>query len=223
MPDIDFHSYEPTAGHGLKHDPFNAIVGPRPIGWISSIDTEGRANLAPYSFFNAFNYTPPIIGFSSIGWKDTAANISVTGEFVWNLTDRALAEQMNITSAPVPHDICEFDLAHLARMPSDMITPPRVAASPVQFECQMTQMVQLQTAQGDTVDSWMIFGEVVRVHIRRDLVVDGIYNTADAHPILRAGGPGDYTAIQPQNMFEMLRPQGTQTLEQLIREIVPPK
>ncbi|WP_237955696.1 flavin reductase family protein [Acetobacter senegalensis] len=218
MPHTDFHSYEPAVGHGLKHDPFNAIVGPRPIGWISSIDAEGRVNLAPYSFFNAFNYTPPIIGFSSIGWKDTVANIRATDEFVWNLTDHSLVEQMNVTSAAVPHDICEFDLAHLARLPSDLVRPPRVAASPVQFECRMTQMVQLQTAQGKTVESWVTFGEVVRVHIRRNLVAEGTYDTAAARPILRAGGLGDYAAIQPQDMFEILRPQGAQTLERLIRD-----
>ena len=222
MPDTDFYSYEPATGHGLNHDPFNAIVGPRPIGWISSIDTKGQVNLAPYSFFNAFNYTPPIVGFASIGWKDTVANIRATGEFVWNLTDQFLAKQMNLTSAAVPHDICEFDLAHLARMPSDLIRPPRVAASPVQFECRMTQIVQLQSAQGERVESWITFGEVVRVHIRRHLVAEGIYNTAAAKPILRAGGLGDYAVIQPQDMFEMPRPQGTQTLERLIRDRASP-
>src|SRR5450830_880225 len=91
----DIHFYEPANGHGLPHDPFNAIVGPRPIGWISSHDSEGRLNLAPYSFFNAFNYIPPIIGFSSVGRKDSLNNIEQTGEFVWNLATRPLAEQMN--------------------------------------------------------------------------------------------------------------------------------
>ena len=84
----DIHFYEPRLGHGLPHDPFNAIVGPRPIGWISSHDAQGRLNLAPYSFFNAFNYTPPIIGFSSVGFKDTVRNAQQTGEFVWNLATR---------------------------------------------------------------------------------------------------------------------------------------
>src|SRR5690606_17621082 len=81
----DFHFYEPASGHGLRHDPFNAIVGPRPIGWISSRDKNGLVNLAPYSFFNAFNYVPPIVGFCSLGWKDSVSNIAETGEFVWNL------------------------------------------------------------------------------------------------------------------------------------------
>ena len=106
MPD-DIHFYEPANGHGLPHDPFNAIVGPRPIGWISSQDGQGRLNLAPYSFFNAFNYIPPIIGFSSVGRKDSLNNIEQTGEFAWNLATRPLAEQMNQSCATVPADVNE--------------------------------------------------------------------------------------------------------------------
>ena len=97
-----FHFYEPRDGHGLPHDPFNAIVGPRPIGWISSCTTDGALNLAPYSFFNAFNYTPPIVGFSSVGYKDTVRNIEQTGEFAWNLVTRELVDAMNRSSAQVP-------------------------------------------------------------------------------------------------------------------------
>ena len=112
MPD-DIHYYEPANGHGLPHDPFNAIVGPRPIGWISSHDREGRLNLAPYSFFNAFNYIPPIIGFSSVGRKDSLNNIEQTGEFVWNLATRPLAEQMNQSCAAVSPEVNEFELSGL--------------------------------------------------------------------------------------------------------------
>ncbi len=101
----DLHFYEPRAGHGLPHDPFNAIVGPRPIGWIATRSAAGVLNLAPYSFFNAFNYVPPIVGFASIGAKDTLANVRETGEFVWNLTTRPLAEAMNQTCASVPPDV----------------------------------------------------------------------------------------------------------------------
>src|SRR5258706_14036947 len=107
----DFHVYEPRLGHGLPHDPFNSVVGPRPIGWISTRDREGRLNLAPYSFFNGFNYEPPIIGFASIGFKDTVRNIRETGEFVWNLATRPLAEAMNVTSAMVPPEVDEVALA----------------------------------------------------------------------------------------------------------------
>lgn len=105
--------YEPANGHGLPHDPFNAIVGPRPIGWISSQDEQGRLNLAPYSFFNAFNYIPPIIGFSSVGRKDSLNNIEKTGEFAWNLATRPLAEAMNQSCAAVAADVDEFALSGL--------------------------------------------------------------------------------------------------------------
>ena len=107
----DIHFYEPRLGHRLPHDPFNAIVGPRPIGWISSRDAQGRLNLAPYSFFNAFNYTPPIVGFASIGAKVTLRNVRATGEFAWNLATRPLAEAMNASCASVPPD--EIGRAHV--------------------------------------------------------------------------------------------------------------
>src|SRR6185369_14013800 len=113
MADVDAHYYEPSHGHGLAHDPFTAIVGPRPIGWISSMGADGGRNLAPYSFFNAFNYRPPIIGFSTIGWKDTVANIQATGAFVWNLATMALASPLNTTSAQVALDVDEFALSGL--------------------------------------------------------------------------------------------------------------
>src|SRR6266851_1089585 len=107
----DLHYYEPASGHGLKHDPFNAIIAPRPIGWISSRDAMGNVNLAPYSFFNGFNYHPPIIGFSSTSWKDSVGNIQETGEFVWNLATMDLAQQMNATAAHVAHDVSEFNIS----------------------------------------------------------------------------------------------------------------
>jgi flavin reductase (DIM6/NTAB) family NADH-FMN oxidoreductase RutF len=200
------HSYEPSAGHGLKHDPFNAIVGPRPIGWISSVGRDGTVNLAPYSFFNAFNYHPPLIGFSSIGWKDSVANIAETGEFVWNLATKAIATQMNETSATVPREIDEFDLGKLTKLPSTRVAPFRVGESPVHFECKLTQLLQLEGVGGRKVETWMVFGEVVAVHIDRGLIVEGVYQTALAHPILRAGRWGDYAEITPEMMFEMARP-----------------
>jgi flavin reductase (DIM6/NTAB) family NADH-FMN oxidoreductase RutF len=202
-----FHYYEPALGHGLPHDPFNAIVGPRPIGWISSQDAEGRLNLAPYSFFNGFNYTPPIIGFSSVGRKDTLNNIERTGEFGWNLATRPLAEAMNATSAPVTANVDEFKLAGLTPAPSRIIATPRVAESPVSFECKLTQVIQLQRANGESVDTWLVLGEVVGVHISRSLLVDGIYDTARAQPILRGGGPADYFEIGPEARFRMFRPK----------------
>jgi flavin reductase (DIM6/NTAB) family NADH-FMN oxidoreductase RutF len=202
----DLHSYEPANGHGLKHDPFNAIVGPRPIGWISSRDASGNVNLAPYSFFNAFNYHPPLIGFSSTSWKDTVGNIKETGEFVWNLATMDLAQAMNKTAATVPHEVDEFTIAGLTELPSTLVKPPRVAESPVSFECKLSQIIQLQGADGTKADAWLTIGEVVAVHIDKRLIKDGVYQTALAHPILRAGRRGDYFEVRPDAMFEMERP-----------------
>ncbi|WP_394789907.1 flavin reductase family protein [Rhodoferax sp.] len=203
---MPIHSYEPRNGHGLPHDPFNAIVGPRPIGWIASRSAVGALNLAPYSFFNAFNYTPPIIGFASVGYKDTVRNIEQTGEFVWNLATRSLAEAMNQTCAPVPPDVSEFGLAGLTPADSQLVAVPRVLEAPVAFECRSTQIVQLQAANGDTVPTWLVLGEVVAVHIDTRLLKDGVYDTAGAGHILRGGGPADYFSVGPEQLFRMSRP-----------------
>jgi flavin reductase (DIM6/NTAB) family NADH-FMN oxidoreductase RutF len=205
--DPDIHSYEPRLGHGLPHDPFNAIVGPRPIGWIGTHDGQGGLNLAPYSFFNAFNYTPPIVGFSSIGAKDSVRNARDTGEFSWSLVTRPLAERMNATCAAVPPEVDEFELAGLTPAPSRLIKAPRVGESPVGFECRVTQTVQLQGIDGVAVPTWLVLGEVVAVHIARHLLVDGVYDTAAAEPILRGGGPADYFEITPEQRFRMFRPR----------------
>ena len=204
MQDDAIHFYEPRLGHGLPHDPFNAIVGPRPIGWISTRGAGGGLNLAPYSFFNAFNYVPPIVGFASVGHKDTLRNIEQTGEFVWNLATRALAEAMNQTCAAVPPEVSEFELAGLTPVASRLVAPPRVAESPVSFECRLTQSIQLRSAAGEAVPTWLTLGEVVAVHIERRLLVDGVYDTAAAQPILRGGGPADYFELGPR--FRMWRP-----------------
>ena len=164
--------YRPSEGHGLPHDPFNALVAPRPIGWISSRSASGVLNLAPYSFFNAFNYKPPIIGFSSNGYKDSVRNVSETEEFVWNLATRPIAEAMNATSATVARDVNEFELGGLTAEPSQVVTVPRVAESPVSMECRLSQLVQLAGADGVRVDTWLVLGEVVGVHIREDLLED---------------------------------------------------
>jgi flavin reductase (DIM6/NTAB) family NADH-FMN oxidoreductase RutF len=201
------HFYEPAQGHGLPHDPFNAIVGPRPIGWISTQSAAGVVNLAPYSFFNAFNYVPPIIGFSSIGYKDTVQNVVETGEFVWNLVTRPLAEQMNQSCAAVGPEVSEFALTGLTPASSRLIKAPRVLESPVSFECRSTSVQQLKNLQGELINTWFIFGEVVGVHIDTTLLVDGVYDTAAAQPILRGGGPADYFSICPEQLFKMYRPR----------------
>jgi flavin reductase (DIM6/NTAB) family NADH-FMN oxidoreductase RutF len=206
QPDNDRHYYEPSQGHGLPHDPLNAIIGPRPIGWISTRGREGVLNLAPYSFFNAFCYEPPIIGFSSTGAKDTLRNARETGEFVWNLATREIAEHMNATSATVEYETDEFGLAGLTPAPSSRVTPPRVAESPVNFECKVTQIVQLQDHLQRPAQAWLVLGEVVAVHILRSLLKDGVFDTFGAGVVLRAGGPSGYAAITPASRFDMKRP-----------------
>jgi len=201
------YSYSPRQGHGLPHDPFSAIVAPRPIGWISTCAADGRLNLAPYSFFNAFNYLPPIIGFASVGHKDTLANIEATGEFVWNLASEALAQPMNQSSASAPPDVDEFVLAGLTPLASAEVRPPRVQESPVAMECRRTQIIQLQGADGVAVPTWLVLGEVVKVHIDTSLLDNGIFQTARAQPLLRAGGPGDYFTIGMNGYLNMRRPK----------------
>ncbi len=202
----DMHFYDAVEGHGLPHDPFNGIIGPRPIGWISSRDQDGTLNLAPYSFFNGLNYNPHILGFSSTSWKDTVAVIERTGEFVWNLATMDLAEAMNTTAAGVPRDVDEFQLAGLTPVPSRFVSVPRVGECRAAMECKLVQIVQLQDAAGKMASAWLVLGQVVGVHIDRSLLIDGIYQTAEARPILRAGRRSDYALITPDTMFEMHRP-----------------
>ncbi len=197
------HFYRPSEGHRLPHDPFNAIVGPRPIGWISSLGGDGSRNLAPYSFFNAFNYTPPIVGFSSVGHKDTVTNLEATGEFVWNLVTRDLAEAMNQTATAESVD--EWDRSGLEPADSTVVKPQRVAASPVSFECIVTQTLRLKGQDGGEVDAWMTFGEVVGVHIDEQFLIDGIYDTAAPRPVMRGGGPSAYYEVGER--FDLGRPR----------------
>ena len=204
---MSIHSYDPRQGHRLPHDPFNAIIGPRPIGWISSLSRDGVRNLAPYSFFNAFNYVPPIIGFASIGRKDSLNKMEATGEFVGNLASEPLAQQMNQSCAAVPSEADEFALAGLATEPSVVVKPPRVQASLVTMECKLSQILQLQAADGTPVPTWLVLGEVVMVHIDESLLRDGIYQTAAGQPLLRGGGPGDYFTISEAHKFVMMRPR----------------
>ncbi|MFP8399958.1 flavin reductase family protein [Raoultella ornithinolytica] len=198
--------YQPSQGHGLPHDPLNAIIGPRPIGWIASLDAAGHRNLAPYSFFNCFNYRPPIIGFASSGWKDSVQNIVETKEFVWNLATRPLAEAMNETSASIPRNEDEFARAGLTPAASRLVAATRVAESPVNFECRLSQCIRLTRADGEPVDSWLVLGEVVAVHIDESLLENGVYQTAKARPILRAGGPSAYYTIDENLRFDLIRP-----------------
>jgi flavin reductase (DIM6/NTAB) family NADH-FMN oxidoreductase RutF len=198
--------YEPKLGHGLKHDPFKAIVAPRPIGWISSRDTQGRVNLAPYSFFNAVCSVPPIVAFCSEGWKDSVQNIKDTGEFVTNFVNRPLAEKMNLTSRAVEHGVDEMQLAGLAAAPGVRVDVPHVAEAPASLECKLLQIIQLHDLDGKPLENYLTLGQVVGVHIDPQYLHDGIFDTLAAAPILRAGYRGDYAAIT--EMFEMFRPKG---------------
>jgi len=200
------HFYEPSAGHRLRHDPFKAIVAPRPIGWISTVDADGGFNLAPYSYFNAVCDKPPMILFSSSGRKDTLRNAQATGCFVWNLATRALAERMNATSAPVSADVDEFALAGLTPVASRLVTAPRVAETPAALECRVVQIVELKDLDGASADHWMVVGQVVGVHLDPAYLRDGLFDTAAAQPIMRAGYRGDYAGIDAGSMFEMIRP-----------------
>jgi flavin reductase (DIM6/NTAB) family NADH-FMN oxidoreductase RutF len=206
MTQEDRHYYEPSKGHGLAHDPFNAIVGPRPIGWVSTQGQDGSVNLAPYSFFNAFNYTPPIIGFASVCAKDSLRNARETRQFVWNLATRRLAEAMNASSAPVPYGRDEFALAGLTHAPSRLVAPPRVAESPVNFECAVTDIVRMRSHTGVPTETWLVLGEVIAVHISRALLPGGVFDTFGAGIILRAGGASAYAEIAPESRFDLQRP-----------------
>jgi flavin reductase (DIM6/NTAB) family NADH-FMN oxidoreductase RutF len=199
------HFYEPARGHGLRHDPFNAIVAPRPIGWISTYG-RGGINLAPYSFFNAFAYVPPVVGFSSTGDKHSLHNARETGEFVWNMVTFALAEAMNQTSATVDYGIDELALAGLTALPCRHVAPPRVGESPVTFECKVADIIPIRGHDGTPSISTLVLGEVVGVHIDRTLIKDGIFDTFAADIVARAGGPSAYVRVSPQTRFDIRRP-----------------
>jgi flavin reductase (DIM6/NTAB) family NADH-FMN oxidoreductase RutF len=203
----EFHFYEPRLGHGLPHDPFKAIVAPRPIGWISTIDPDGRVNLAPYSFYNAFCEAPPIVGFSSGGKKDSQRNVEATGEFVANLVTRKHALAMNLTSAPFPHGVDEMRRAGLAAAPSRLVRPPRVADAPAALECKLLLVLPLSDVDGKPTGSTLILGQVVGVHIDRAFLKGGLFDVAAAGTIARCGYRGDYTEVTA--VFEMLRPVAT--------------
>lgn len=196
--------YQPRQGHGLPHDPFKAIIAPRPIGWITSQDNEGRINLAPYSFFNGVSSRPPMVGFSTEGWKDSARNIEQTGEFVCNLVSHDLAEAMNITAAPLPPGENEMIRAGLDPAPSRIVKPPRVARAIAALECRRSAIIRLSDSLGNELDTWLILGEVVGVHINNAFLKDGIFDTAAARPIARCGYAGDYAEVT--TLFQMTRP-----------------
>lgn len=170
--------------HGLALDPFKALVAPRPIGWISTVSAAGIANLAPYSFFNAFAQDPHYVAFGSGPPKDTLRNIEATGEFAVNLASWDLREQMNLSSAHVATD--EFELAKLDRAPCRFIKAPRVADSPACLECRLFQIIPLPDDTG-TAENHMVIGRVLGVHIADRFVKEGRVDTVAMRPIARLG------------------------------------
>lgn len=199
-----FHSYDPAQGHGLPHDPLKAIIAPRPIGWISSVDANGRANLAPYSFFNIFCSAPPILIFGSEGRKHSIENIEATGEFVYNLATRVQAEAMNQSSGAYPAGVDEFVEAGLSKLKSETIAPPRVAGAPASFECKLLEIKPLVDLDGNTLPRELVIGQVVRVHIDTRYLFNKLFDIAKAGTIARCGYRGDYAEVT--ETFEMLRP-----------------
>jgi flavin reductase (DIM6/NTAB) family NADH-FMN oxidoreductase RutF len=196
--------YEPTKrNHGLPHDPFKAIVAPRPVGWISSMDKKGQINLAPYSFFNGVATFPPMVMFASDGFKDSVSNVSETMEFVCNLATWDLRDAMNKSSESVPHEVNEFELAGLTQAPSKLVKPPRVAEAPCALECKATQIVQMRGPNGDARDNYVVFGEVVGIHIDEQYIKNGILDSAAMKPIARLGYR-DYSVVT--ELFQMTRP-----------------
>ncbi len=191
--------------HGLAHNPFKALVTPRPIGWISTVDARGRANLAPYSFFNAVADAPPMVMYASTGrkigrdeGKDTLANIRATGEFVVNVVPRALADAMNVSSGALGPDVDEFARAGLARAASRVVAPPRVAAAPASLECRLWQVIDLPGQ-----DNHMVLGEVVGIHIDAEVIVAGKVDVTRFQPLARLGYR-DYAAVE--SVFALDRP-----------------
>lgn len=197
--------YRPQDGHGLPHNPFNAIITPRPIGWISTRDAAGHNNLAPYSFFNGVAYVPPQVMFASTGsksdrsdTKDSVANIRETGVFCVNVVEYAMRDAMNASSKTLPRDVDEFAAADVVAAECHEIDCARVANAPASLECRMTQIIKIE---GDT--NFVVFGEVVGVHLRDDAIVDGRFDITTYQPLSRMGYR-DYTVVR--EVFEIIRP-----------------
>ncbi|AML53492.1 flavin reductase family protein [Falsihalocynthiibacter arcticus] len=197
--------YEPKNGHGFPHNPFNALVTPRPIGWISTRDRNGNDNLAPYSFFNAVAYEPPQVMFASTsakddrdGTKDSVANIRETGVFCVNIVEYAMRDAMNVTSGSYAKDVDEFSLAELEKAECSVISASRVALAPANLECKLTKIVQLP---GEA--NFAVFGEVVGVHLRDSCLVDGVFDVSTFSPLARLGYK-DYARVE--TIFSLKRP-----------------
>jgi flavin reductase (DIM6/NTAB) family NADH-FMN oxidoreductase RutF len=195
-----------TNKHGLRHDPFKALIAPRPVGWIGSVSKAGVFNLSPYSFFNAVSEKPPYVVFGSAGIKDSLRNIEETGDFTCSLATYDLREHMNMSSASVPYGVDEFPLAGLTAQRSTMVGAPRVKESPVAFECRHWKTVELPPAvPGGPAGYHVVFGLVVGIHIDDAFIKDGMVDTGAMKPIARLGYH-DYAVVTPETMFSIRRP-----------------
>ncbi|MBM6596014.1 flavin reductase family protein [Microvirga pudoricolor] len=191
--------------HGLPHDPFKAIVTPRPIGWITALSAKGEINLSPYSFFNAVSDNPHMVAFSSGGRKDAVTFIEETKEFVCNLATWDLRDQMNATSAVLPRGANEMIHAGLTAAPSTLVKPPRVAEAPAALECKWLQTVPLTPLDGGDPAYWLVVGQVVGIYIDDRFIVNGLVDTAAMQPIARAGYR-DYFVSTAETKFSIRRP-----------------
>lgn len=195
--------YTADEPHGLPFDPFKAIVAPRPIGWIGTCDTDGRVNLAPYSFFNAVGSRPNMIAFASEGLKDSARNAKETREFTFSLATLPLARQMNLSSASLDEGSNEFDFAGLTMAPSRLVRPPFVGESPAAFECKLVHFIELQDLEERPTGKFLTIGQVVATHIKDEFIRDGRFDAVKAQTIARCGY-NDYATLDEQ--WQLVRP-----------------
>lgn len=198
--------YRPSEGHGLPHDPFKAIVSPRPIGWISTRSSSGATNLAPYSFFNALSVDPYLVWFSADAEKDSVVFARETGEFAVNLVGEKLARQMNATSVDAPRGISEFGYAELEAANSRLIAAPHVAGAPAVLECRLTEIMEPKGLDGRWAGVFVVMGEVVGIHIDDAMLTDGLFDQTKAGNVARLGYM-DYLATT--KTFQMRRPRWT--------------
>ncbi|MFT4872716.1 flavin reductase family protein [Congregibacter sp.] len=176
-----------TNDHGLPHDPLKALIAPRPIGWISSLDAEGIPNLAPYSFFNLLATNPAIVGFSSASKKDSQRNIEVTGDFVCNFASVDLIDSVNATAKHVAAHVNEFELAGLTQSESRLVKAPRVAEARAHLECRYIKTVELPHEEDSEMVWSLVLGRVLAVHIDDAYVRDGLVDTLAMEPLTRMG------------------------------------